>query len=139
MPEELTFHCSAQKYRDALPAGCLGTVPLLSGKLYRVAKCFTQSESIGEIYKLCQSHDQEDVVSHLVLLPERNYSWILGGFLSAVQNQSDKPGDDLTMGCMYLSMDLKSGGYGEITLAPKEWAAEFLDESLRRRPLPPPA
>lgn len=118
-----------------LPPESIGPERPLSRSLQRLAHEFTQSESIGEIYKLSQRWGRSAVLEHLLLLPNPAYQWILGGFQKALREQSDSTGDDLVIGVHFVAIDVTSG-WGSQTLAPKVWAAEFLADAAKRCLLP---
>jgi len=118
-----------------LPSECIGPKRLLSLALYQSAHDCTQRECVGMVFKLSDHYGREATLQHLVLLPEKAYRWILGGFPRILQTQVDTPEDDLILGPFpYVALDGTSG-WGTQVLAPKTWAKAFLADATRIRPL----
>lgn len=120
----------------ALHIECIGPERLLSRALYQSAHDCTQRECIGKVFQLSSRYGREAVLQHLVLLPDKAYHWILGGFSQILQEQSEMPEDDLILGPFPCIAAGDTSGWGTLILAPKAWAKDFLSDAIRTRPLP---
>jgi hypothetical protein len=120
----------------ALPTECIGPERLLSLALYQSAHDRTQGECIGQVFRLSKRYGREAVLQHLVLLPDKAYHWILGGFPRVLQQQVDTPEDDLILGPFPYVAVGGTSGWGTQVLAPKMWAKAFFSDAIRTRPLP---
>ncbi len=125
---------TAREYLAALPAECIGTDRILSRALYRLAYDSLQKESVGAVFQLANRYGRETTLEHLVLLPDKAYHWIVEGFCQLLDDQKETETDELIQMSVFLGQDMKTGGVGWQTLAPKAWAADFLQETVRRRP-----
>jgi hypothetical protein len=73
---------------------------------------------------------------HLLLLPDKAYKWILGGFAPLLEVQAETAEEDLILGPFPYVAVGGTSGWGTQTLAPKSWANAFLADAIRLRPLP---
>lgn len=126
---------SMRQTLTALPIACIGPERLLSRNLYQCAHDCTQRECVRKVFECSNRYGREAALQHLVLLPDKAYRWILGGFLQILQEQADMQGDDLILGPFpYVAVD-GSSGWGTQILAPRIWTEAFLSDAIRARPL----
>lgn len=129
-PSEL----STEEIVAQLPAGCIGTNVRLSWALYCLSFEHTDSEAIAAIHEFSGLYGSDITLEHFLLLPEREYQWILRGLAAELESHAEISPDAMLKGCSnYLPRD-GSFGLALYDLAPKRWATSFFHTAIQKRP-----